>query len=309
LTVTIVAMLGVSQAAALADAPSLEAAPTGSSVGHVGTAPSAGSAPLWGLAVSNTAVKPGVLESAMGQPFEAQGEYTPMSGWSYPFGSVQRAADNGARIYLNITSWHEVGGKKVCYPFRNYPSGQYDGMLLGWVNKLKAFDYADTFLTFNHEPTAGSPQQPSCGTAAQYKVAYDYVFGYFRHHGITYPFVWCMVASSFLNGFADQWQPPASDFDVMAVDGYNRDISGDWRTPEFIFTPAHNYARKIGKPLMMGEVGCVESRSQSTRKAAWITDAAALFRSWNAKAILWSDAKEYRPDSTARSLTAWVAAS
>ena len=122
--------------------------------------------PLWGLGVANSAVSSKALQADMGKSFEAQGEYTPLSGWSYPFGSVLDAKDAGARIYLNINSWHVVNDKKICYPFKNYPAGTYDSMLQNWVNELQAFDYADTFITFTHEPTANSPQQPSCGTAS-----------------------------------------------------------------------------------------------------------------------------------------------
>jgi hypothetical protein len=271
--------------------------------------PSPGTDPLWGLGVSNSAVDPHGLEGDMGKSFAAQGEYTPLSGWSYPFGSVLDAKDAGARVYLNINSWHVVGGKKVCYPFKNYASGAYDSMLQNWVNELQAFGYDDTFITFTHEPTAHSSSQPSCGTSSDYISAYDYVYHYFRNHGVTYPFIWWMVASSFRNGYAVNWQPPANDFNVVAVDGYNRFESGFWRTPEFIFTAAHDYASSLDKPLLIGEIGTVEDRSQPTRKAGWITDAADLFNSWGVDGILWNDEQTYRPDSTTPSLTAWVAAS
>jgi hypothetical protein len=277
--------------------------------GQASSADSASTSPLWGLGVSNSAVDPGPLQSDMGKSFQAQGEYTPLSGWSYPFGSVLAAKDAGARIYLNINSWHVVGGKKVCYPFKNYASGTYDSMLQNWVNELQAFNYDDTFITFTHEPTAHSPQQPSCGTGAEYDSAYDYVYHYFRDHGVTYPFVWWMVASSFRNGYAVNWQPPATDFSVVAVDGYNRFYSGFWRAPEYIFTAAHDYAASLDKPLMIGEVGSVEDRNQPQRKAEWITDAANLFASWNTDSILWNDTDTYKPDSTTPSLNAWVAAS
>ena len=265
--------------------------------------------PLWGLAVRNSAEDPSALEADMGKAFEAQGEYTPLSRWNYPFGPVLDARDAGARIYLNINSWHVVGNAKVCYPYRNYRNGTYDSMLQRWVNELQAFNYADTFITFTHEPTAHSPQQPGCGTAAEYVQAYDYVFHYFRSHGITYPFVWWMVASSFRNNYAHNWQPPASDFNVVAVDGYNRFLNGFWRTPEYIFTASHDYAVSIGKPLVIGEIGTVEDGNQPQRKANWITDASNLFTAWGCDGVLWNDTNTYRPDSTEPSLDAWVAAS
>ena len=303
----VAAVLAMPVSPALAGAPSRGPGPRSGQ-----TRPAAhptGTDPLWGLGVSNSAVDPHALESDMGKAFEAQGEYTPLSGWSYPFGSVLDAKDAGARVYLNINSWHVVGDKKICYPFKNYASGAYNPMLQRWVTELQAFDYDDTFITFTHEPTAHSLSQPSCGTSSQYIAAYDYVYHYFRNHGITYPFIWWMVASSFRNGYAVNWQPPANDFDVVAVDGYNRFESGFWRSPAYIFTAAHDYAASLGKPLLVGEIGTVEDKREPTRKAAWITDAATLFNSWGVAGILWNDVQTYRPDSTAPSLNAWVAAS
>jgi hypothetical protein len=245
----------------------------------------------------------------MGRTFQAQGVYTPLSGWNYPIASAQTTADNGGRIYLNINSWHVVSGKKICYAYANYVNHDYDAYLQKWVNDLQAFGYDNTAITFTHEPTASSGSQPSCGTAAEYVQAFNYVFHYFRNHGITYPFVWWMVASSFLNHYADNWQPPAADFDVVAVDGYNRYLDGKWRSPSFIFQTAEDYATSIGKPLVIGEIGTMEDRARPDRKADWLTTAAEMFRLWGTDAILWNDTAGYRPDSSAPSLAAWVAAS
>src|SRR5262249_59880495 len=126
----------------------------------------------------------------------------------YPVSWAQEAANNGTRIYLNITSWRYVGDKKVCYPYANYTSHTYDAYLQYWVNSILAFGYPNTYITFNHEPSVMSGAQPNCGTGAQYADAYDYVFHYFRNHGVTNPFVWWMVASSFHQGWAQDWQPP-----------------------------------------------------------------------------------------------------
>lgn len=261
---------------------------------------------LWGLGVSNAAVDPEGLQRSMGRTFQAIGIYSQLTGMDYPTASARRSAQDGADIYLNINSWRLVDGVKVCYPFAKYPSHTYDAYLQQWVNALRSFDYDRTFLTFTHEPTVEREAQPGCGSAAAYIAAYDYVYRYFRSHGVTYPFVWWMVASSFVQGHARDWQPPASDFSVVGVDGYNRYLRGSWRTPEFIFTPSHDYAQQLGKSLLVGEIGSVEDPRDASRKAAWITDATELLRSWDVDAILWNDQQEYRPDSSSISLAAWV---
>src|SRR5439155_2704821 len=211
--------------------------------------PAPGADPLWGLGVSNSALDPDALQNAMGRTFEAQGVYVPLTGSGYPIASAQTAANNGARIYLNINSRHVVGTRKVCYAFANYPNHDYDAYLQNWVDDLQAFGYENTYITFTHEPSADTASQPRCGTATEYVRAYDYVYHYFRNHGITYPFVWWMVASSFRQHYAHEWQPPADDFSIVAVDGYNRFIGGYWRTPEIIFQASEDYATAIGKPL------------------------------------------------------------
>src|SRR5262245_24606176 len=152
---------------------------------------------LWGLGVSNAAVSKDVLEKAMGRNFQAVGIYTQLSDSLYPNAMAKQAASDGATIYLNINSWTLVGNKKVPYMFSEYQKGTYDGYLQKWVDDLKAFGYDKTYLTFTHEPTVDSGAQPYCGTAAEYVKAYDYVYHYFRDHGVTYPWVWWMVASSF----------------------------------------------------------------------------------------------------------------
>jgi hypothetical protein len=264
---------------------------------------------LWGLGVSNAAVDPDGLQRSMGRTFQAIGIYAPLTGTSYPTSSARRSAQDGADVYVNINSWRLVGGKKVCYRFADYPSHTYDAYLQRWVDDLRAFDYDRTYLTFTHEPTVTRDAQPGCGTPADYVKAYDYVVRYFRSHGVTYPFVWWMVASSFIQGHARDWQPPATDFSVVGVDGYNRFLRGVWRTPEYIFTASRDYAQQLGKPLLVGEVGSVEDPRDANRKGDWLTDASGLFRSWGVDAILWNDQEQYRPDSSATSLSAWVDAS
>jgi hypothetical protein len=272
--------------------------------------PAPGADSLWGLGVANSALDPNGLEEAMGRTFEAQGVYSKLTGEAYPSPYALNAEKDGARIYLNINSWHLVGTTKVCYPYKNYASHNYDAYLQNWVNALQAFDYDDTFITLNHEPTAHRAEQPSCGNAGEYVQAYDYVFHYMRNHGITYPFVWWMTASAFQKPeFARTWQPPAGDFSVIAIDGYNRFLGGVWRSPEFIFEDSETYAESLGKPLVIGEVGTLEDHARPGRKADWITTAAQLFRVWGVDAILWNDTNGNEPNTSTSAMAAWINAS
>jgi hypothetical protein len=261
----------------------------------------------WGLAVSNTAVNPGALENAMGRVFASRGVYAQLGGQKYPNDGALAARRESSQIYLNINSWHVVSGKKVCYPFADVAAGTYNNLLANWVRELTAFGYNRTIVVYNHEPTADSPSQPHCGSASDYVNAYKHVVSYFRNHGIDYPFVWNEVASAYNQGIAKNYQPPASYFQIVGVDGYNRYLHGDWRTPSYIFTAAHRYAVSLHKPLLIAEIGTVEDPHNSSRKADWLTAASNLFRSWDRiVAVEWNDAREFRPDSSVKSLAAWV---
>jgi hypothetical protein len=264
----------------------------------------------WGLAVSNTALDPGALEDAMGRVFASRGVYSQLGGQKYPNDGALAARREHSQIYLNINSWHVVNDKKVCYRFAEVAAGAYDDLLANWVSELKAFGYHRTIVVYNHEPTADSQSQPNCGPASDYVKAYKHVVSYFRNHGIDYPFVWNEVASAYNQGIAKKYQPPAHTFQIVGVDGYNRFLQNNWRTPSYIFEAAHKYAVSLHKPLLIAEIGTVEDPRDPTRKADWLTTAADLFRSWRRiVAVEWNDTHEFRPDSSILSLAAWVVCS
>jgi hypothetical protein len=116
-----------------------------------------------------------------------------------------------------------------------------------------------------------------------------------------------MTGSSFGQGYAGKWQPPAADFQWVGVDAYNHFTNGTWRDPQSLFDDAQAYASALGKPLMIGEIGSVEDPADVNRKAAWLTNASNLFDSWgNVAAILWNDSQDYRPDSSTKTLNTWA---
>jgi hypothetical protein len=186
-------------------------------------------------------------------------------------------------------------------------AGKQDSILIQRATELKAWGYDKIVLSFHHEPTVNHSNEPSCGSASDYRAAFHHVVQVFRAQGITYPWAWSMTASSYKNGTAAQYQPPASDFDFVGVDGYNRAYR--WLTPSQKFGPAMAYARTAGKPLFIGEIGSEELPSDPTAKATWITEAAAMFEAYgNVKAIMWTNGDTYRLDSSPQALAAFTAA-
>jgi hypothetical protein len=264
----------------------------------------------WGLAVAKAAQDPGALQKAMGRPFGSRGIYYPLSGFRYPSTDAREARSDRALIYININSWHLVSGKKVCYPWRYVAAGNYDKFLGQWVQSLKSFGYGRTIITFHHEPSiTTNPNQPHCGTPDDYVAAFHHVFVYFRQHGISYPFVWTMMASDFNLHRAGRYRPPLKNFQIVGVDGFNK-RSLRWRWPAEIFNAVEAYSRSVGKRLLIGEVGSEEDLTQSGRKAKWITAASSVFRDYgNVVAVEWTDVRGYRPTTSLLSLQAWVQAS
>jgi hypothetical protein len=278
------------------------------SVARTGTAQ--GSGAKWGLAVSGSAQNPGVLQDAMGRQFESRGVYYPLCCYAYPNADALATRSVGGLVYININSWHAIGDRKVCYPWRGVAAGTYDSLLRTWVEELKAFGYQRTIITFHHEPSVTTnPNQPHCGTPAEYRNAFHHVYAYFRAHGIDYPFVWTMMANCFQLGTAKPYEPPLGNFQIVGVDGFNR-LSQPWRSATRIFGSAEQFATAVGKPLLIGEIGSEEDPKVAGRKATWITAAATTFRNWgNVMAVEWTDTDGFRPTTSTSALNAWVKAS
>jgi len=82
-----------------------------------------------------------------------------------------------------------------------------------------------------------------------------------------------------LDGFDVQegaWLPPR--YDVLGVDGYNRNSGGKWRPFSEIFRPAYSKAVSVGKPMYVIEHGCVEGAAGA--KEDWFAEAAATVDAW-----------------------------
>ena len=83
------------------------------------------------------------------------------------------------------------------------------------------------------------------------------------------------------NGGPTNWEP--LHYDVVGVDGYNRhpDKHVDFKRFQEIFSSAHDFAVRRGKPLGVCEYGCVEQRlTDPMTKAGWFADAGQTMKSW-----------------------------
>jgi hypothetical protein len=250
------------------------------------------------------------LQEQIGRTFGGQRLYTNMD-LTLPM-SVDRSMEQQGKVdYHNVNSWTLDGaGNKVCNSWADIAAGKDDAWWAQQASNLKAWGYPVLF-SFTHEPTVDSANHPQCGTADEYRAAYDHVWQIFQDRNVTnVKWVWTLTSSTFngANGGPDAWRP--AHYDYVGVDGYNH--ADHWRSPQEIFQTAQDFAAAHGKPLLVGEIGCDELAGNPQAKADWLTQAADLFRSYgDVSAIMWTNTGNggnYWLDSTSQSLAAFAQA-
>jgi hypothetical protein len=99
-------------------------------------------------------------------------------------------------------------------------------------------------------------------------------------------FVWTATAHNFHQDgpLLRSYQPRR--YDVVGVDGYN---TGDWESAKNLFAYAHKFAVRHHKGLMIGEVGSAEDPNDATAKGRWIRNAAATFKAWRVRMVVWTN--------------------
>lgn len=249
------------------------------------------------------------LELEIGRDFGGERIYTAMDS-NLPTELDRELASRGQVIYHNFSSWIHRGARKVCIPWADIASGTQDAWLITQARNIRAWGYP-IFLTFSHEPTVENAAHPQCGSPEEYRAAFDHVVHVFDMQGATNAtWVWTLTAATFsgANGGPTAWEP--SHYDVVGVDGYNH--ARRWRSPDEIFQPAQDFAASRHKPLLVGEIGCEELPGSPNGKADWITQTAALFRSWHdVRAIMWTNSGgggDFWLDSSPQALTAFAVA-
>jgi hypothetical protein len=249
------------------------------------------------------------LEAEIGRSFGGQRIYTNM-GEALPTSVDLTAASRGRVIYHNINSWTLVQGRKTCIAWADIAAGSMDDWLRAQAGNIRDWGYP-VLMSFTHEPTGNSADHPQCGTPDEYRAAFDHVVQVFAAQGATnVKWVWTLTSGTFdgNNGGPTVWEP--SNYDYVGVDGYNH--ANHWESPQQIFQSAETFAVSVGKPLLVGEIGCDELAGSPQSKADWITQAAAMFKSWgNVRAIMWTDTGNggnYWLDSSPLALAAFTAA-
>jgi hypothetical protein len=178
-----------------------------------------------------------------------------------------------------ILSWTTSLNGQTIVTWPDVAAGRYDATIDARAADLKAYG-APLFFVFHHEPEGeGDPQD--------YIAAYRHIHDRFVADGVTnVSYAWILMDYTFRIGFsaADLWYPGDSYVDVIGSDQYNwYDCPGHempWNDFASLAQPFYDYGVDKGKPMMLGEWAAREDSADLTRKAAWISGAAATLKTW-----------------------------
>lgn len=129
----------------------------------------------------------------------------------------------------------------------------------------------------------------SWGTPTEFRAAWRHYVEVARAAGATNA-LWTFVTTTGSYGListpgADAYYPGDDVVDRVGLNAYNWNACSvnkitDWRSLATITSAFRAWAQARGKTPLLAEFGTVEDAADPGRKAAWLTDAFALFRSW-----------------------------
>ena len=207
------------------------------------------------------------LQGLITEPFDTvQNRF----GWSTSLvNSYSRWIVESGRTPILSWSTHDSKGDVT---WRAVAAGAQDARIRAEARELAATDWAG-FFCFHKEPE----DEPELGNAADWRAAADHVYDLFHQEGVTkFAFVPVLMAATYNRGQADAWLP--ANYELLGVDGYNRNVSGRWRSFETILQPARQKAASVGKQFYVMETGCVEGTAG--RKGDWYREMAATAEAW-----------------------------
>jgi hypothetical protein len=256
------------------------------------------------------------LESRTGQLAQVAHFFLGVPAEPFATRSAQNAAAMGATPMITLEFWdyHEATCDQPQYSLKRISAGVYDDYLRQFARDASNFDGA-VWLRPMHEMNGS--WYPWCGTVngnqpADFVAAWRHIYDVFRDQGAdNVKFVWCPEANSSpntaQNAIASYW-PGDGYVDFVALDGYNADGHGAWRSFDSIFGSGYAAVTKLtDKPLFIAETGCTATGGD---KAAWIRD---MFRRLpsafpRVDGVVWFDAlkeHDWRIESSADALAAF----
>ncbi|MBI4743557.1 MAG: hypothetical protein HY776_01820 [Actinobacteria bacterium] len=193
---------------------------------------------------------------------------------------VNLAQDLLARGKILIISWNPsesitAGIDQPKYRLDIIARGDYDSYIRRWAEDIKNWG-GPILLRFAPEMNGNwSPWGSRFNRPEEYVAAYQRVVNIFRETGAAnVTWVWS-PNSIHKTGEADPFYPGDEYVDWIGISGFNwgglRPYQ-KWRTFEEVFGLSLMDFRKYHKPIILAEIGSVESPSDPTAKANWIAD-------------------------------------
>jgi hypothetical protein len=245
---------------------------------------------------SNAAPKPGQskqqgvtsLESQMGRKLTVVRVYWL---WDQPFpdSHINWLLSTGHTLYLSVKA-KRTNGQNIAWRAiaDAQPGSALHNDIVAWATKVKNLG-VKTYFAFHHEPEAAA--NIPHGTAADFIAAWQKVVAIFRGQGgvTNAQHIWTMTAHAFRvndRRAAHLWFPGDAHIDGLGVDAYNwytcrnDGVFIAWQTLQSIIEPFRQFALvHPGKKVMVAEWASVEDPQVPGRKAQWIADVRALFKS------------------------------
>jgi PKD repeat protein len=166
------------------------------------------------------------------------------------------------------------------------PGSAIYAQMKNWADEVKAFGYP-VYFTFNHEPEAAASNK--FGAAADYIAAWQNFHNVFTAEGVTNArWMWIMTSFAFIvpktdPRYAWNWYPGDAYVDAIGADAYTAytcdNPTGVWHPLSYQISGFLQFgAQHPTKPMWLPEFGVVEDANSPGRKAQWITDSEALFK-------------------------------
>lgn len=154
-------------------------------------------------------------------------------------------------------------------------SGRYDGYIRAWADQAKVFGrpiYVRPMQEMNDPVYPWSVGVNGNTGPEEFISAWRHIVGIFDSEGATnVQFVWCVGANPASPNPAEFF-PGDTYTSWIALDGYNR--GNPWKSFTSIFSASYSEITAVSaRPVMVAEMGSVESESDPTAKPDWITSA------------------------------------
>lgn len=168
-------------------------------------------------------------------------------------------------------------------------SGKHDAYITSWARAIAEFAKP---VVIRFAPEMNSPSAPWSTVVAGgdvFRAAWARIVGIFRSNGGTNA-MWHWCPSIHYEGChpLSDCYPGDGLVDIVGLDAYNAgDVLpwGGWTEFHELFSPSLAVVRSFtAKPLVVGEVGCVE---QGGNKASWVASMAANAAVMDVRGIVW----------------------